>query len=246
VQKQSYLRNRRLRVFGGPNGSGKSTLLNQIDAKFVLGYYINADEIEKELKTSKKIILSDYGIKDLNQNNFSNLLRSHSIIKKAKEDGYRIDLFFEKGSIVNPDKNSHSYEAAFIADVIRIEILKRGSKFTFETVMSHNSKVKFLKQTQSLGYKNYLYYISTESPLINVERVKQRVEMGGHPVSRKKIKSRYYNSLDNLKDAVRYTYRTFIFDNSGSNPRLILEVFEGEDVTFYHDEIPHWVDKYLL
>jgi len=70
--------------------------------------------------------------------------------------------------------------------------------------------------------------------------------MGGHPVSRKKIKSRYYNSLDNLKDAVRYTYRTFIFDNSGSNPRLILEVFEGEDVTFYDDEIPHWVDKYLL
>jgi len=93
---------------------------------------------------------------------------------------------------------------------------------------------------------NYLYYISTESPLINIERVNQRVRLGGHPVAIKKIESRYYNSLSNLKKAVRNTHRTFIFDNSGEKPNLILEVFKGEEVTFYHNEIPHWVDKYLL
>jgi len=49
-----------------------------------------------------------------------------------------------------------------------------------------------------------------------------------------------------LKPAAQETYRTFLFDNSGSKPNLILEVFKGEEVTFYHDEIPHWVDKYLL
>ena len=91
-----------------------------------------------------------------------------------------------------------------------------------------------------------MYYISTESPLINIERVKQRVKLGGHPVAEKKIKSRYFNSLENLKSAALLTYRTFVFDNSGAKPNLILEVFKGEEVTFYHDEIPHWVDKYLL
>lgn len=246
MQKQKYLKSRRLRVFGGPNGSGKSTILNQIDAKYDIGHYINADEIEKQLKTSQSINLSSYGIFDFDSKKFKKLKGNHSIIKKAKKDGYNVDLYFEEGSIINPDKNSHSYEAAFIADILRTEILNSGKKFAFETVMSHKSKVQFLKNTLKSGYKNYLYYISTESHVINIERVKQRVKLGGHPVSVAKIKSRYFNSLKNLKSAVEQTYRTFVFDNSGKKPILILEVYQGEVVTYYHNEIPHWVDNYLL
>jgi len=246
VIRQDYLRNRRLRVFGGPNGSGKSTILNQIDSKFDLGYYINADEIEKQLKSTQKVDLTDFGIFDFNHRKFKNAYQNHSIIKKARKDGYEIDLFFKNNSIINPDKKSHSYEAAFLADILRKELLTLGKKFAYETVMSHESKIDFFKKSQKTGYKKYLYFISTESPIINIERVKQRVELGGHPVAIKKIESRYYNSLKNLKSAVQNTYRTFIFDNSGSKPNLVLEVFKGDEVTFYNNEIPHWVDKYLL
>ncbi len=246
MQKQNYLRNRRLRVFGGPNGSGKSTILNQIDSKYDLGYYINADDIEKILKATQKLRLSDFGISNFSQKRFNSYLQKHSIVKKAKSEGYEIDLFFKNDEILNPDENSHSYEAAFLADVLRHELFKLGRKFAFETVMSHDSKIQFFKKSSKSGYKNYLYYISTESPLINIERVKQRVKLGGHPVAEEKIKSRYFNSMKNLKSAARSTYRTFVFDNSGSKPNLILEVFNGEEVTFYHEEIPHWVDKYLL
>ena len=38
----------RMRMFAGPNGSGKSTIKSVIDSS-LLGYYINPDEIEKEL-----------------------------------------------------------------------------------------------------------------------------------------------------------------------------------------------------
>lgn len=243
---QVYLRNRRLRVFGGPNGSGKSTILEQIDSKFDIGHYINADEIEKQLKSTQLINLKDFGIQDFDLNKFIKASQNHSIIKKAKGDGYKIDLYFENNTIFNPDKISHSYEAAFLADILRTELLELGKKFAYETVMSHKSKIEFFKASQKAGYKNYLYYISTESPVINIERVNQRVKLGGHPVAKVKIESRYYNSLANLKPAVQNTYRTFVFDNSGEKPNLILEVFKGEEVTFYHNEIPHWVDKYLL
>ena len=246
MQKQNYLRSRRLRVFGGPNGSGKSTILEQIVSKYRIGYYINSDDIEKQLKTTQSINLSDFGIHNFNRNSFQKLIQNHSLAKKARAEGYHIDLYFENQTIVNPDKNSHSYEAAFIADIVRQELLKSGKKFAYETVMSHSSKTEFLKLAKQSGYKNYLYYISTESPLINIKRVKQRVKLGGHPVATKKIESRYYNSLRNLKPSVANTYRTFVFDNSGAKPILILEVFEGNEVTFYHNEIPHWVDDYLL
>ena len=180
------------------------------------------------------------------QPEFEKLLKTHSIVKKANNDGYLIDLYIEDDNIINPDRNSHSYEAAFIADILRVKLLDQGRKFAFETVMSHRSKVDFFKKAGNNYFKNYLYFISTESPIINVERVAQRVKLGGHPVAVEKIKSRYFKSMENLHEAVVQTYRTFVFDNSGNEPVLILEVFKGEEVTFYHHEIPHWVDRFLL
>jgi len=246
VKKQPFQKNRKLRVFAGPNGSGKSSLLDQIATKFDLGFYINADVIEKQLKEKQKINLSNFGIDKLSTSKFNSLIKNHTIIKKAKTAGYKIDLTLEGNQIVNPDKNTHSYEAAFVADILRTQLLERGKKFTYETVMSHPSKIEFFSKAQLKGYKNYLYFISTESPLINIERVQQRVKLGGHPVPENKIESRYYNALKNLKDAVQLTYRSFIFDNSGNKPILIMQVFKGNEVTFYHNEIPHWVDEYLL
>ena len=170
-KRPPYLKNRRLRVFGGPNGSGKSTILEQINAKYNIGFYINADEIEKLLKTTQFVDLSEFGIQDYKLKKFRKLIGWHSIVKKAKKDGFPFDLFLEDNKIKNPDKTSHSYEAAFIADILRNTLLDEGKKFAFETVMSHQSKVDYLSKSSKQGYKNYLYYISTESPLINIERV---------------------------------------------------------------------------
>jgi predicted ABC-type ATPase len=42
---------KRFRMFAGPNGSGKTTLIEQIGQQFNLGYFINADLIQKSLDT---------------------------------------------------------------------------------------------------------------------------------------------------------------------------------------------------
>ena len=41
----------RVRMFAGPNGSGKSCFNHIVDAKW-LGVYVNADDIEKELRSN--------------------------------------------------------------------------------------------------------------------------------------------------------------------------------------------------
>ena len=214
MKKQSYQKNKRLRVFAGPNGSGKTTILNQIDNQFDIGIYINADEIEKVLKSKNGISLEDFGIKGISSRTFKNKILSHTLYQKALREGYDIDLVLDKNFVLNPNRKTHSYEAALLADIIRTKLLDQGRKITFETVMSHDSKIKFLAKAKKLGYKNYLYYISTESSIINIERVKQRVELGGHPVAEKKIKSRYKRSLELLRAAIAESYRSFIFDNS--------------------------------
>ena len=75
--------------------------------------------------------------------------------------------------------------------------------FTYETVMSHISKVELLNYAKLKGFRTYLYYIATDDPEINISRVKNRVNLGGHNVPENLIIDRYHRSLDLLINANR-------------------------------------------
>jgi len=242
------MNNRRLRMFAGPNGSGKSTVFSEIKSEYKLdlGVYLNADEIEKKLKKNKNINPLDYNLpKDIGKT-FNDFVKSHTLYAKATSDGYEIDLIYEDDLIQNPNSHTHSYEASILTDFLRQELIKSGSKLSFETVMSHPSKIDTLRFSEQNKFKNYLYFISTESVEINKSRVKERVINGGHPVPEHKIEERYYRSLQLLREAIKSTHRTFIFDNSESKSRLILDIHDAKTVTYRSDKVPFWVDKYCL
>ena len=232
-------------MFAGPNGSGKTTLVSAIKDRFDLGYFINADEIENTLKTEGFIDLNSFSLKSLSSDLFSGFVKDHPLVDKALDVGLDFRLSFKKGTIQHTGEYVHSYEAALIADFVRQRLLVSGKKFAFETVMSHQSKLELLKSSREKGYKNYLYFISTESPLINIERVRSRVKLGGHDVSKDRIEDRYFRSMNLLKDAIPLTFRTFIFDNSGKEKEWILEIENGTKVTFKHTLVPEWIDKYV-
>ena len=103
----------------------------------------------------------------------------------------------------NRPEQQISYVCAALADYLRYVMLQSNSSFSCETVFSHESKLDFMTDAKSLGYKVYLYFISTELPLINIDRIYNRVEQGGHSVPEEKIRSRYYRTMDNLLTAVR-------------------------------------------
>ncbi|SER85879.1 hypothetical protein [Giesbergeria anulus] len=51
----------RLRMFAGPNGSGKSTLKEILKPEW-LGVYINADDLEAEIRANGFVSLHDFGV----------------------------------------------------------------------------------------------------------------------------------------------------------------------------------------
>jgi len=246
AQSIPYLKNRRLRLIGGPNGSGKSTIIYELGKKYDIGIYLNPDDIGHELAESGKYNIGPLSLKEDNPNKFARFVKSHSLTEKASKDGYPIELALREGYIIPEVRDRYTYEAALIADYLRKELIKVGKKMTFESVMSHPSKIDILKEARTRGYKTYLYYVCTASPTINIERVNLRVKKGGHDVPNEKIEERYYKSLALLKEAAKRTYRTFIWDNSGAKPELILEIFEGREITFLTKKAPHWVKEYLL
>lgn len=139
----------------------------------------------------------------------------------------------------------NAYFAAVAADFIRHHLLDSPLSFTFETVMSSKDKLAFLKKAKEKGIRNYLCYIATEDPSINISRVQNRLTMGGHPVPEDKIISRYYRSLELLKEAVLLTDRAYIFDNSGLEHTCLAEITNGTHLEVKAHYLPSWFERYL-
>lgn len=113
-------------------------------------------------------------------------------------------------------------DAADWVEQERTKLLKAGRGIAFETVFSHGSKLEFLIDAKNAGYFIRLFFVGTESPEINIQRVKERVSNGGHDVPPEKIRSRYTRSLANLIPGIEIADRVYVFDNSVDREEAVL------------------------
>lgn len=231
---------KRVRIFAGPNGFGKSTLKNDIIApRFKIGTYINADEMLKTMQTTSRLEFSDY-----------KLMVDEAIFEQEYSKWTiptnRNWWVFENNGISVKDKNLiDGYFVSFLADLIRNALLGITDRFSFETVMSHPSKLDFIKKAREYGYKVYLYFISLHDPDLNVKRVSTRFESGGHNVDENKVRMRYKRTMDLLFDAIKLADSVYLFDNSSSKPQLFAKK-ENEQLETYGEFIPVWYQQYVL
>jgi len=233
-------------MFAGPNGSGKSTLKSVLP-EVLLGVYLNPDEIEQEIRQQGFLDLNKYGVTTTGGETLgffkdSKFLASTGQVPLVEQLGFADGRLSFAGAAVN------SYFASAAGDFLRQKLLRQQMTFTFETVMSHPSKVTLLEQAQGMGYRTYLYYIATEDPDINISRVRSRVQRGGHTVPEEKIASRYHRSLDLLMDAIRHTNRAYVFDNSGENRERtwIAEITDGQELEMKTDQMPAWFKRAVM
>ena len=236
---------KRIRMFAGPNGSGKSTIFTNVRRQFYSGVFVNADQIERTLRLQGFVNLHNYNI-IASTRSLDDFITSFGLAERLSAQNKQISLSLVDNVVTVKDADIHSYTASILAAFIRMNLLATSQTFSFETVMSHASKVDFLQRAKAQQFKTYLYYVCTDSPDSNVARVNQRVAKGGHPVPEDKIVSRYYRSLELLKSAVNATNRSYIFDNSGSDYRLVLEVANGNDITIHDPNIPSWITRHFL
>jgi predicted ABC-type ATPase len=136
-------------------------------------------------------------------------------------------LGFDFGTYINADEIAAKWQtddaaappeasrkAQIEADRQRRELLARRGSYSFETVMSHPSKIDEMLEARALGYEVSLYFVGVDDPLINVRRVAQRVARGGHDVPEDKIVARYHRTMELLPKAMIAANRSVIFDNS--------------------------------
>jgi predicted ABC-type ATPase len=245
----------RMRVFAGPNGSGKSTMYREVKSTKVngrsvdLGVYVNPDDIAKELRVRKRFDFGQYQVES-NEVVFGRFARASGLIP-FEADWTWFSTAQQWGTNLLKLRRVSDAErmAQLLAQHIVDLLLKAKKKFSFETVFSHPSKLKVMERANKLGYKVYLYFIATEDPEINKDRVRTRVEQGGHNVPDERIEDRYYRSLDLLRSAMHQSYHSFVFDNSREKPRMFAEFKDAPNykrTTVFMESPPFWFKVHYL
>ena len=106
--------------------------------------------------------------------------------------------WIEDAVYVNPDQVAqerfgdwNSKEAVMQAvqycEEQREDCLRSGKSLIFETVLSSDGKVDFIRRAKEAGFFIRIFFVATSHPSINASHIAQRVMEGGHlPQGRRK------------------------------------------------------------
>ena len=138
-------------------------------------------------------------------------------------------------------------QAAQYCEDQREECLRQGLSLIFETVLSSDGKVDFIRRAHEAGYFIRIFFVSTAHPAINSSRIAKRVMKGGHDVPITKIISRYQKSILNCKRVAAFADRVYVYDNSVEDveARLLFRMTDGKPFKHYTDDIPLWAQTII-
>ena len=102
--------------------------------------------------------------------------------------------------------------------------MKNKADFAFETTLSTRSYKNLVLEAQKLGYSVTVLYFWLDSPSLAIQRVKKRVENGGHNIPSDVIERRYNRGLENLFNIyIPICDRWLVFDNMDLIPEIIAQ-----------------------
>ena len=128
--------------------------------------------------------------------------------------------------------------AARQATDLRYKYLAESKSLALETVFSSQEKLVFLSQAMEVGYFVRLFFVGTDSPVVNVARIGRRVLAGGHEVPIAKVISRYQKSILNLTKVLPLIDRGYVYDNSveGVLPEIQFRTSNGQVKRAYQSD----------
>ncbi|MES2394295.1 MAG: zeta toxin family protein [Acidobacteriota bacterium] len=152
---------------------------------------------------------------------------------------------FQQDPILDPDAiakslqdtggPSHSDIEAGKQVLHRAEILIAARQsFTVETTLSGSTYLRMAARAKDAGFSVMVVFVGTCSVEINIERVKARVEKGGHNVPEEDQRRRFPRTLANMAKLLPVADLAVLLDNSRPSGYVL--------VAFGHSDFMHWVE----
>ena len=157
-------------------------------------------------------------------------------------------LRFLNADVLAKELEVDAYDAARMVAALRVELVRHGESFAFETVFSDpvGDKLTFLKQTAQSGYAVVLCFIGIADANTSEQRVAMRVSQGGHDVPTEKLIARFPRTLANLSAAIRELACVLVFDNDDlRTPFRHVAVFANSRPLLLKQPVPSWLQSLL-
>lgn len=158
--------------------------------------------------------------------------------------------------VVNPDDIARSIDPARVNEphvqlqAGRLAIRERQERlaakenFFVETTLSGHSEIALMRQALDAGYKVNFVFVGLAWSAISRNRVDLRVSQGGHDVPDADVERRFGRIQANLPLALDIADRSFVLDNSGRRPRLLLAI-EASRAPRLALKLPPWLHEAL-
>ena len=150
--------------------------------------------------------------------------------KSSIKDSYEQEGLYINADEIKKIRGCPDLEAAEEAERLREDCLQNNRSFTFETVLSTRRNLELLIRAKQAGYYIKSVFVMTSDPEINVFRVKGRVLDGGHDVPPDKVRSRYYKSLQNLRELVALSDECRVYDNTKAPQIVFFKDHQGQAI----------------
>lgn len=121
----------------------------------------------------------------------------------------------------------------------RTQLIADRRNLAIETTLSGHSALRFMRAALAANYSITLVYVGVDSAELSLERVRSRVEDGGHAVPLDAIRRRHPDSLAKLPEALQLSNRAYVFDNSARKRRLLM-IRESGMVRYLIPDAPEW------
>ena len=137
--------------------------------------------------------------------------------------------------------NRNVFEAGKIAVRKISEYFDEGVTFNQETTLCGKTIIKNILRAKELGYFIELHFVGVETVEIAKERVRHRVEQGGHGIPEADIERRYVETFQQLNYILKECNLIAFYDNTDSFRRFAI-CKNGEMVRLSRN-VPKWFAK---
>lgn len=142
---------------------------------------------------------------------------------------------FAKGLSPFKPENASIQASRYMLIKIRY-LLKKQKDFAVETTLATRTLLKTARMAQDMGYTVTLLYFWLKSPELAIERVRARVEAGGHNIPEETIRRRYHVGIDYFFHYYAPMCERWILADNSQIPFRVIAEGSKSDVINIKDE----------
>ena len=127
----------------------------------------------------------------------------------------------------------------------RRDALAAGRSHLVETTLAGSGILRHMAATHQAGYRIILHYLSVGTPDQALDRIRNRVALGGHDVPEADARRRFVRSHVNLPSAMAQADLTLLYDNTDPDRPHREVAILGDGTRWTAGALPGWAVEAL-